>query len=127
MDLFNNITRGEYKPVNQRFSEELRKILQEMIVLDPQKRCDTNYVLEACQAWKEKQKNSLNIDSVIVMEDIVEKLNLLNYRTLFCAPKKLAPISKTYFAMNETGIAKETKFNYFIELAYWLIHLIQVN
>ncbi len=126
MDLFNNITRGEYKPVNTRFSEELRGIVREMIVLDPQQRCDTNRILEVCQQWKEKQKNSLNIDSIVVMEDIVDKLNLLDYRTRFCTPRNLKPISKTYFAMSESDKTKQDKFNYFIELSYWLIQLIQV-
>ena len=127
MDLFNNITKGEYKPINFRFSEELRNIIQEMIVLDPQKRCDTNKVIEACQAWKESQKGALRIDCLIVMEDIVDKLNLLEYRTQFCPSRRLKPISKVYFAMNEAGINKQEKFNYFIELAYWLISLIQVS
>lgn len=127
MDLFNNITKGEYKPLSDKFSDDLRNIVTEMIVLDPQKRCDGNRVIEAYQNWKEKQKGALKIDSLIVMEDIVEKLNLLDYRTLFCIPKKRQPISKTYFALVESTINKQDKFNYFVELIYWLIELIQVT
>jgi NIMA (never in mitosis gene a)-related kinase len=40
MDLFNNITKGEFKPVSSKFSEELRRLIQTMIIVDPQKRCD---------------------------------------------------------------------------------------
>ena len=126
MDLFNNITKGEYKPISYKYSEELRGIVQEMIVLDPQKRCDTRRVIEAYQVWKEGQKGVLRIDSLIVMEDIVEKLNLLEYRTQFCAIKKLKPISKSYFALNESYVTKQEKLNYFVELCYWIIGLIKV-
>jgi len=125
MDLFNNITKGEYKPVSNRFSNDLRTTIQDMIVVDPQKRCDTNKVIEACQSWREKQKHSLKIDCLIVMEDVLEKLNLLEYRKNFCLPRNLKPISKTYFAVTENNIAQQEKFQYFIQLAYWLISLIQ--
>jgi hypothetical protein len=64
---------------------------------------------------------------LIVMEDIMEKLNLLNYRTLFCAKQGHKPITKTYFAFPESKISKQEKFNYFINLSYWLIDLIQVS
>ena len=126
MDLFNNITKGEYKPVSNRFGNDLRTIIQEMIVVDPQKRCDTNKVIEVCQVWREKQKHSLKIDCLIVMEDVLEKLNLLEYRKNFCLPRNLKPISKTYFAITENDVAQQEKFQYFIQLAYWLISLIQV-
>ncbi len=126
MKRINNITKGEYKPVSHRFSEELRTTIHGMIVVDPQKRCDTNIVIESCQNWKEKQKHSLKIDCLIVMEDVLEKLNLLEYRKNFCLPRKLQPISKTYFAIGESAVDKQEKFKYFIQLSYWLIGLIQV-
>lgn len=127
MDLFNNITKGEYKPVSMKFTEQLRTIIHEMIVVDPQRRCDTNRVIEACQEWRDSQKGVIKIDCLIVMEDIIEKLNLLNYRVKFCNVRKLSPITKTYFAQNDPKISKHEKFSYFIELSYWLIELIQVS
>lgn len=127
MDLFNNITKGEFKPVSDRYSDELRTIIHEMIVVNPQMRCDTKRVIDVCEAWKEKQKGALKIDCLIVMEDIVEKLNLLDYRTLFCSKYGQKPITKTYFAFPESKIPKQEKFNYFINLSYWLIDLIQVK
>lgn len=126
MDLFNNITKGEYKPVGMKFSEELRKIIQDMIVVDPQKRCDISQVIDACNFWKEKQKATLKIDCLIVMEDISEKLNLLDYRTNFCLPKKRECISKVFFATSENSNKKVDKFSYFIDLAFWLIDLLKV-
>jgi serine/threonine protein kinase len=124
MDLFNNITKGEFKPVSAKFSEELRRIIQAMIIVDPAKRCDITQVLGLCNAWKEMQKSVFKIDCLIVMEDIAEKLNLLDYRNNFCIPRKKDPLSKSFFASSEPG--EKPKFNYFIELAYWLIFLIKV-
>ena len=35
------------------------------------------------------------------MEDIYEKLNLIDYKDLFCKPLKMPLISKLYFAIDE--------------------------
>jgi NIMA (never in mitosis gene a)-related kinase len=40
MDLFNNITKGEFKPISSRYSAQLREVIDEMIVVDPTKRLD---------------------------------------------------------------------------------------
>lgn len=44
MDLFNNITKGEFKPVSNRYSQELRDVIEGMIVVDPAKRSDASTV-----------------------------------------------------------------------------------
>jgi len=127
MDLFNNITKGEYKPISNKFSEELRSIIAKTIVLDPQKRCDIQQILDAYHDWKEKQKNTFKIDSLIIMEDIAEKLNLIEYRQNFCAVKKREPVSRTFFALQDnTPNTKTDQFLYFVELSYWLIDLLKV-
>lgn len=38
MDLFDNITKCNYKPLNQKYSPQLREAIQNMIVVDPTKR-----------------------------------------------------------------------------------------
>lgn len=41
MDLFNNITKGDFKPISTRYSGELRDLINSMVVLDPAKRVDS--------------------------------------------------------------------------------------
>ena len=98
-----------------------------MIIVDPTKRCEITAVIEAGNLWKEKQKVTLKIDCFIVMEDISEKLNLLEYRSNFCFPRKKEPISRTFFAVADFPNKKSDKFAYFIELAYWLLDLLRVS
>jgi len=43
------------------------------------------------------------MDPALIMDDIVEKLNLLDYINRFCKPNKLKPLSRTYFAYPEKG------------------------
>lgn len=58
------------------------------------------------------------------MEDIIEKLQLLSYQELFCKPRKLKPISRTYFAVQtEKEAAGDLKLQYLVELCYWLMSL----
>jgi serine/threonine protein kinase len=127
MDLFNNITKGEYKPVSNKFSEDMRNIIQRMIIVDPQKRCDIQNVIESYNIWKEKEKSVFKIDSLIIMEDIAEKLNLLEYRQYFCNVRKRESVTRTFFALPDTSSNnKNDKFLYFYELSYWLIELLKV-
>lgn len=48
MDLFQNITKGEYKRISSRYSEDMQQIVDQMIVLDPTKRIDADFVLKKC-------------------------------------------------------------------------------
>lgn len=61
----------------------------------------------------------------MIVDDIVEKLNLLDYSHKFCIPKNRKPISKTYFAITESEDDKHFKERqaYLIELCYWLLSL----
>ena len=128
MDLFNNITKGEFKPVSNKFSEDMRSIIQQMIIVDPQRRCDLQHVIDAYNQWKEKEKNVFKIDSLIIMEDIAEKLNLIDYRNHFCSVRKREPVSRTFFALSDgPSTTKIDKFLYFYELSYWLIDLLKVT
>lgn len=67
------------------------------------------------------------MDPVLVMDDIIEKLHLLDYVKKFCHLKGKVPISRTYFAMPLPNLgsqeASEIQVRYFFELSYWLINL----
>jgi serine/threonine protein kinase len=49
MDLFNNITRGEYKPISNRYSSELADLIKRMIVVDPNRRLSSGEVLQIAE------------------------------------------------------------------------------
>lgn len=67
MDLFNNITRGEFKPVSNRYSPELADLIKRMIVVDPNRRLSSAEVLEISEQNFAKLKKTPKIDSYIVM------------------------------------------------------------
>jgi hypothetical protein len=63
------------------------------------------------------------MDPALIMDDIIEKLHLLDYLKKFCQLNKKKPLSRTYFAIKtETEPTKE-KVRYFVELSYWLMSL----
>jgi hypoxanthine-guanine phosphoribosyltransferase len=39
------------------------------------------------------------MDPALIMDDILEKLHLLDYLKTFCAKRNKKPISRSYFAM----------------------------
>ena len=71
------------------------------------------------------EKKEHKIDPCLIVDDIVEKLNLLDYSHKFCKDKNRRPISKTYFAIQEIEDEKHNKERqaYLIELSYWLLSL----
>lgn len=64
------------------------------------------------------------IDPALIMDDIIEKLHLLEYSRRFCATRGLKPLSRFYFAVHEEASEPtEVKVAYFVELCYWLMSL----
>ena len=74
------------------------------------------------------------------MEDILEKLKLINYEEVFCRKYKKELISRFYFSCSLNGISKPctpnnsnkdfnpnipTQLIYFYEISYWLITMIK--
>lgn len=69
---------------------------------------DIKFVLEKSEEMANSMKKAFKIDSimilnkvVLIMEDIYEKLNLIDYKDSFCKSLKMPLISKFYFALNE--------------------------
>lgn len=71
----------------------------------------------------EKDWKFFRMDPVLIMDDIMEKLHLLDYLSKFCLQKKRKPISRTYFALKAESENTEIKVQYFVELCYWLLAL----
>lgn len=61
------------------------------------------------------------------MDDILEKLHLLDYMNKFCKPRKIKPFSKTYFALDQHNEDNEIKISQFVDVCYWLMTLIYVG
>jgi len=47
------------------------------------------------------------MDPVLIMDDIMEKLHLLDYIKKFCPKYGKKPISRTYFAINSSSEPSE--------------------
>lgn len=63
------------------------------------------------------------MDPVLIMDDIIEKLNLLDYLKNFCKKKKKKPFSRTYFAMKSDFENTDEKVRNMVEICYWLMNL----
>jgi hypothetical protein len=73
-----------------------------MIVVDPNQRLSSAEVLQISEENFNRLKKSPKIDCYIAMEDIITKLNLIDY-TVFCKVTEHKPINKFYFAMQDTA------------------------
>ena len=65
------------------------------------------------------------VDNCLVMDDIIEKLHLLDYTARFCRQNQRKPITRTFFAIPEvpTDENMQYKVAYMVELCYWLLSL----
>ena len=66
--------------------------------------------------------NKPQIDIYLIMDDIIEKLSLLDYETSFCRGWKHKRISRIYFAHPpHFGEDSSQRANYFFDMCYWLM------
>jgi hypothetical protein len=72
-----------------------------MIVVDPTKRWSSEQVFNLANKMTEDVKKP-RLDPIITMDDIHIKLSLLNYVQYFCNVAEKKPISKYYFALQDT-------------------------
>jgi len=86
-----------------------------MLKVEPIKRLGVENVISICE---QRAKLRPKIDAVLVMDDVNDKLQLLNYETLFCKIFSRTPIPKVCFAMQLEGYPQ---FEVFYELCYWIM------
>ena len=94
-----------------------------------------NEVLKICnQLLVTIEESRPKFDPILIMEDIIEQLNLINYDLHFCKKFKRPKINRTYFAIplsgniyttNNPNFESITQFTQFVEISQWLIHLIK--
>lgn len=81
-DLFNKINKGEYEPITDQYSMKLRNIIYSMLKVNPEERASLKDIVEGCEA----NVKTVRIDPYLIMDDIIEKLKLVNYEAQFCKP-----------------------------------------
>jgi hypothetical protein len=74
-------------------------MIMAMLKLEPDDRFDISQVCELCETFKKNIQNKPPaIDTYLIMDDIIEKLSLLDYENSFCKGWKQKRISRVYFA-----------------------------
>lgn len=122
-DLFQRITKGQFPPLSEKYSAELRQMIMAMLKLDPDQRFDISQVVDLCEAYKKMIASKPLIDTYLIMDDIIEKLSLLDYENSFCKGWKQKRVSRVYFAHANTGEDLVLRANYFYDIVYWLMSL----
>ena len=138
IELFKKINSGLYPKIDNNKYQTASKISEALLKVNPEERMDLPQVLKICDEYISKQEEKPRIDPFIIMDDMIEKLRLLNYEINFCQKHNHEIINKYYFACNMYGFnfdnkdnpTKETypvQFAYFYDLCNWLIALIKQN
>ena len=138
IELFKKINSGLYPKIDNNKYRTAAKISEALLKVDPRERMELPQVIKICDEYISKQEEKPKIDPFIIMDDMVEKLRLLNYEINFCQKHNHDIINKYYFAFNMYGFNFDNKdnaskesypvqFAYFYDLANWLMALIKQN
>lgn len=138
IELFKKINSGMYPKIENNKYQTAAKLSEALLKVNPEERMDLPQVLTICNEYISKQEEKPRIDPFIIMDDIIEKLRLLNYEINFCEKHNHEIINKFYFAYNMYGYSFENKdnptmetypvqFAYFYDLCNWIMALIKQN
>ena len=138
IELFKKINSGLYPKIDNSKYQTAAKISEALLKVDPQERMELPQVIKICDEYLSKQEEKPKIDPFIIMDDMIEKLRLLNYEINFCQKYNHEIINRYYFAFNMYGFNFDNKdnaskesypvqFAYFYDLSNWLIALIKQN
>jgi hypothetical protein len=95
-----------------------------MLKVDPDQRFDIDQVCQLCETYKKHMANKPKIDTYLIMDDIIEKLSLLDYENQFCKGWKHKRISRVYFAHPLPADEDEkTRIHMLYDMVYWLMSL----
>ncbi len=59
-------------------------MIMAMLKLDPDERFDIDKVCDLCETYRKMIASKPLIDTYLIMDDITEKLSLLDYENSFC-------------------------------------------
>lgn len=96
-------------------------MIMSMLKLDPDNWFGIDQVCELCETFKKVIASKPQIDTYLIMDDIIEKLSLLDYESLFCRGLKQKRASRIQFAHPEHGEETTTWVKYFYDMTYWLM------
>ena len=123
-ELFQRISKGNFPPPPERYSQELRSLVVGMLKVDPDQRFDIDQVCQLCETYKKHMANKPQIDTYLIMDDIIEKLSLLDYENAFCKGWKHSRISRVYFAHPPLKDEDEAqRIHMLYDMIYWLMSL----
>lgn len=139
MDLFKKINTGQYPHITNEKYALSSKIVDSLLKVNPEERSELNDIIKQCEDYLAKQEEKPRIDPFIVMDDIMEKLRLINYEENFCNKYNKEVIPKYYFACsiygydynensnNNSNDSFPTQFAYFYDLCNWLMLITRQN
>lgn len=90
-----------------------------MLRINPEERLSLGEIVASCESENKKPK----IDPYLIMDDIIEKLKLLNYERDFCLKKRKPQINRIYFSHDKPLGSDDERFEMFFDLVYWLMSL----
>jgi len=67
--------------------------------------------------------NKPQLDTYLIMDDIIEKLSLLDYENSFCRGWKHKRISRIFWAHPPTAEQYNERIHVFYDMVYWLMSL----
>jgi len=140
-DLFVRISKGHFPPLPETFSLDFRELVDRMLQLEPPKRSDCSQVREVCAAhlkvlmaaYASKQEKSGAGGSsgsrprpspLLVMDDIVEKLKLLDCEEQLLRPCGFPMIHRCFFAQRVVVPGQCTQFQVMYKLLTWLLGML---
>jgi hypothetical protein len=96
-----------------------------MLKVDPDERFDIDQVNMLCDTYKKHMANKPQMDTYLIMDDIIEKLSLLDYENAFCRGWKHKRISRIYWAHPPSDGAEtdSERICMLYDMVYWLISL----
>lgn len=123
-ELFQRISKGNFPPPPEKYSQELRSLVVGMLKVDPDQRFDIDQVCQLCETYQKHMAMKPQIDTYLIMDDIIEKLSVLDYENAFCRGWKHKRISRVYFAHPPGPEEDESqRIHMLYDMIYWLISL----
>lgn len=142
-DLFTKIEKGDYpKIAESRLSKDIRDLVDKMLTVNPEDRISLPEVISQIDTVLNSIEDKPRIDPFIVMEDILEKLKLINYEVNYCKKFRKELITRYTFSCNVFGkpntpgllsfegssvMNNVSQFIAFYDICCWLISIIKQN
>lgn len=142
-DLFTKIEKGDYPKITDgRLSNDIKDLVDQMLIVEPEQRISLTEVIKQIDNILNSIEDKPKIDPFIVMEDILEKLRLINYEINYCKKFKKELMTKYTFSCNIYGkpntpgvlsfegssnMNNLSQFRTFYDLCSWLIYIIKLE